>query len=111
VTDNSSRYARLAKRGDVVIVKTPGNEDREAVVRDVDMILHMADGADHVVPADSEIEIVAVELPDDLEEQVESISEDRLAKRQNDVAEMHDAAAAKHAAGKAKIKSKPEIPR
>lgn len=70
MTDNTQRYSRLAKRGDVVVVKIPGNEDREAVVRDVDVLIHLADGSDWVVSGDAEIEIVNTSLPDDLAAQV-----------------------------------------
>lgn len=70
---NEGRYARLLKRGDVVVVNVPGNEPREAVVRDVDMLLHLADGTDYRVHANDIVELVPSDIPEDLATQVEAL--------------------------------------
>lgn len=67
---SSTRFARLVKRGDVLNVSMPGVElPIEDVVRGVDMIIHMGNGVDHVVPANSYVEVV---IDEDFTEEVKA---------------------------------------
>lgn len=69
----TARYARLIKRGDVVVAAVPGMTEEGEVVRGVDMVLHLANGVDAVVPADSEVEVIIDVLPEDMTAQIEAL--------------------------------------
>lgn len=76
MTDNTrSRSARLVKRGDIVRYTPPGaDEPFEDVVRDVDIILHLASGMDHVVPASSDVVLADdSEITDKLRAEIEGM--------------------------------------
>ncbi len=69
----SDRFARLIKRGDVILVPVPDQPDMECVVRDVSVVLHLADGRDHVVDANSDVPVVIDNFSEELLGQIEAM--------------------------------------
>lgn len=69
----TTRYARLIKRGDVVVTQTPGMTPEGEVVRGVDIVIHLANGVDAVVPADSDVEVITEGLPAEMVAQIEAL--------------------------------------
>jgi hypothetical protein len=71
----TQRNSRLVKRGDVLRLTLPGGgEPYEDVVREVDIIIHMAGGVDHVVPGNAEVTVVTdEELSEQLRAQIEEM--------------------------------------
>lgn len=75
---NSQIPARLVRRGDVIEVQLPtpvGNEAViEEVVRSVDIIIHLANGTDVVVPPTQLLGLIPQEeLPEELQAIIDSI--------------------------------------
>lgn len=72
----TKRSPRLMKRGDVIRVRlysTDASAEVEEVVRGVDILVHLANGSDVVIPADDPIEFVTDDISEELQEQIATL--------------------------------------
>lgn len=68
----AGRDPRKIKRGDVVQVQQPDGTVPYEVVRGVELLLHLGNGVDVIVPIDVEI-VVVTSLTDELREKVAAL--------------------------------------
>lgn len=68
---------RLLKKGDMVRVDLPQGGQQEELVRDLSLVLHLANGSDVRVPIDEDITTVLIPDPaDKLAEQVAAMKKE-----------------------------------
>jgi hypothetical protein len=74
----TEKNPRLLRRGEVIVVQPPGSADSyEEVVREVDILIHLANGTDVTVPGNQNVTVVNDDsLTEDLRDQIEAMLED-----------------------------------